>query len=79
VLAIYIIIQQIEAHAIYPLVVKRVVGVPPLLVIIALVAGAQLAGLVGAILAIPLSVVLMEFIDDYERRRRMQMLAGEDK
>lgn len=79
VLAIYIIIQQIEAHAIYPLVVKRIVGVPPLLVIIALVAGAELAGFVGAILAVPLSVVLMEFIEDAERRKKMQMLATEEK
>lgn len=78
VLAIYIIIQQIEAHAIYPLVVKRIIGVPPLLVIISLVAGAELAGLVGAILAVPLSVVIMEFVDDIERKRKVEMLANEE-
>lgn len=70
VVAAYIIIQQIEAHFIYPLVVKKVVGVPPLLVIIALVAGAQLAGLVGVILSIPISVALVEFMDDLDRRKR---------
>lgn len=70
VLAIYIVIQQIESHLVYPLVVRKVIGVPPLLVIIALVAGAQLAGFVGALLAVPLSVSLMEFIDDVERKKR---------
>ncbi len=70
VIAIYVVIQQIEAHVLYPLVVKKVIGVPPLLVIIALVAGAQLAGLVGALLAVPLSVALMEFIDDVEKKKR---------
>jgi predicted PurR-regulated permease PerM len=70
VIAVYVVIQQIESHLVYPLVVKKVIGVPPLLVIIALVAGAQLAGLVGALLAVPISVALMEFIDDVERKKR---------
>ncbi len=70
VVAAYIIIQQIEAHFIYPLVVKKVVGVPPLLVIIALVAGAELAGFIGIILSVPISVALVEFIDDLDRRKR---------
>jgi predicted PurR-regulated permease PerM len=70
VIAIYLFIQQIEAHLVYPLVVKKIIGVPPLLVIIALVAGAELAGFVGALLAIPVAVGLMEFIDDVERKKR---------
>jgi predicted PurR-regulated permease PerM len=70
VVAAYIIIQQIEAHFIYPLVVKKVVGVPPLLVIIALVAGAELAGFLGVLLSVPISVALVEFMDDVDRRKR---------
>lgn len=67
---LYLIIQQFEANLIYPLVVKKIVGVPPLLVILALVAGAELAGLLGALLAVPISVALMEFIEDVEKRKR---------
>lgn len=70
VVAAYIIIQQIEAHFIYPLVVKKVVGVPPLLVIIALVAGAELAGFLGILLSIPIAVALVEFMDDVDRRKK---------
>ncbi|HEY1037677.1 MAG TPA: AI-2E family transporter [Candidatus Paceibacterota bacterium] len=77
VIAIYVVIQQIEAHILYPLVVKKVIGIPPLLVIIALVAGAQLAGLVGVLLAVPLSVALMEFINDVEKRKRF-VVEGEE-
>ncbi len=78
VIAVYVVIQQIEAHLVYPLVVKKVIGVPPLLVIISLVAGAQLAGLVGALLAVPLSVALMEFIDDVERKKRFVETGAEE-
>lgn len=55
VIALYIIFQQFENHLIYPLVVTRVVGVPPLLVILALIGGAQLAGFLGVILSVPTS------------------------
>lgn len=66
----YLIIQQFENHLIYPLVVKKIVGVPPLLVILALIVGAQIAGFWGIVLAVPLSAVLMELIGDIEKRKR---------
>src|SRR3989338_5504577 len=50
--ALYIIAQQFENHLIYPLVVTRVVGVPPLLVILALIVGAKLAGFLGILLSV---------------------------
>jgi len=67
---IYIIIQQFENHLIYPLVVNKVVGVPVLLVILALIVGAQLAGFLGLILAVPLATVLMEFTNDIRKRNK---------
>ncbi|MEI6042192.1 MAG: AI-2E family transporter [bacterium] len=70
ILGLYFVVQQLEAHVVYPLVVKKLIGVPPLLVIISLVAGAELAGIVGALLAVPVSVALMEYIDDVERRKK---------
>ncbi len=69
VIGLYLIVQQFEAHIIYPLVVKKIVGVPPLLVIIALIIGAKLAGLIGIILSVPLSVGLMEYLDDVGKRK----------
>ena len=67
---LYIIIQQFENHLIYPLVVHKVVGVPALLVILALIVGGQLAGFLGIILAAPMAAVLMEFTSDIEKRNK---------
>ena len=60
---------KFENHLIYPLVVKKVVGVPPLLVIIALIIGAQLAGFLGIILSVPVAAAIREFVSDLERDR----------
>lgn len=67
--ALYVIAQQFENHLIYPLVVTRVVGVPPLLVILALIAGAQLAGFLGIILSVPAAATLQELVKDMESGR----------
>jgi len=67
---LYLIVNQFEAHLIYPLVVKKIVGVPPLLVIVAMVVGSELAGFLGVILAIPLAAILQEFVSDLDKGRR---------
>lgn len=68
-IALYIIIQQFENHLIYPVVVRKVVGVPPIMVIIALLIGAKLAGFMGLILSVPLAAALMELVNDLEKRK----------
>lgn len=64
---LYIIIHQFENQLIYPLVVKKVVGVSPIVSILALAMGWQLAGFVGLILSVPLAAVVIEFFDDFEK------------
>ena len=64
---LYIIVHQFENQLIYPLVVKKVVGVSPVVSIIALAAGWQLAGFVGLVLAVPISAVITEFMSDFEK------------
>jgi len=66
---IYAIAQQFENHLISPLVVTSVIGVPPLLVILALVAGAELAGFLGVLLAIPIAATIQELARDIESGR----------
>ena len=63
---LFIIVQQFENNLIHPLVVNQVVGVPPIIVILAVVIGAALAGLLGAIMAVPIAAALMEFARDVE-------------
>lgn len=55
--ALYFIIQQVENHAIVPFVMRRSVGLSPLITIVALMVGAKLAGIVGAVLAVPFVLV----------------------
>jgi predicted PurR-regulated permease PerM len=71
VVILYIIIYQFESNLIYPLVVRKIVGISPIVVVLALFIGARLAGVLGAILAVPLAAALMEFIGDIEKRRHV--------
>ncbi len=70
VIALYVIFQQFENHLIYPLVVTRVVGVPPLLVILALIVGFELAGFLGILLSVPAAATIQELVTDLEASRR---------
>ena len=56
--ATFLIVQQLENHLIVPVVMSRVVGVRPPIIIISLLIGAQLAGITGVFLAIPIIVVI---------------------
>lgn len=64
VLAAYIVIQQFENHVITPQVMRKAVGLNPVAVILALLIGAKLGGVLGAILAIPVTTALSVFIKD---------------
>ena len=69
----FVILQQLESHLIYPLVVKKVVGVAPLLVILALVAGSQLAGFIGILLSVPIAAAIQEFVSDVQRSKEREL------
>jgi len=67
---LYLIIQQFENHLIFPLVVKKVTGLPAIFVIISLIIGAKLAGFLGVILSVPIATAIMEFISDIESENK---------
>ncbi len=67
---LFFVIQQIENHALVPFIMSRAVGLDPVMVVIALLAGSQLGGLVGAVLAVPAMIIIQEFIDDWTLRKR---------
>ncbi len=54
----YFVVQQLENHLIVPQVMGRAVGLNPLVVILAIAVGSRLLGIMGALLAVPLTVVL---------------------
>ncbi len=69
----FVIINLLQSNLVYPLVVKKVVGVPPLLVIIALIAGGQIAGFLGVLLAVPLAAALSELISDIQKSKEREL------
>jgi predicted PurR-regulated permease PerM len=48
---------------------NKMVGVPSVIVIIALIIGAKFAGIWGIILSVPLASIFMEFIGDMEKEK----------
>jgi predicted PurR-regulated permease PerM len=56
--ALYFLVQQVENHIIVPQVIKKEVGMNPLITILSLIAGFRLGGVLGAILAVPFLILL---------------------
>jgi predicted PurR-regulated permease PerM len=74
VVAIFVVVlQQVEGNVVVPRVMRSAVGLTPLTVILALMAGATLAGPLGAVLAIPIAaaiqVVLAELVSQRDEER----------
>lgn len=65
----YVVIQQLEANLLHPVIVGRSVELHPLVVVVAVSAGAILAGVVGAFLAVPLAAVAGALLS-YARERQ---------
>jgi len=66
----FIIIQQIEGNILSPVLTKKFIGLPPVLVLISLMVGAKLWGFMGALLAIPVAGILFEFFKDFLKKRK---------
>lgn len=67
VLVLYLVIANVEANIVYPKVVGDIVGLHPLVIIVALFIGAEARGVMGALLAVPFTVVLQVLFDQFYR------------
>lgn len=63
----YIIIHQFEIFLFTPLIIKHVVGLSPVVIILSALIGYELGGFWGVLLAIPVAVVVMEYLSDLEK------------
>lgn len=70
VLALYFIINQLEGNLIVPTVMKRAVGFSPLVTLIALMIGGKIAGITGALLAVPLVVILQAILQEISAEKK---------
>lgn len=55
--AIYIIIQQLENAVIVPIIMKRAVGLSPIMTLLSLLIGAKIGGVLGVLLSIPILII----------------------
>jgi len=65
----YTLVQQLENYFLQPLVIKKVIGVPPLVVLLSVIMGGTLAGFWGVVLAIPVAVSVLEYMGDIEKKK----------
>jgi predicted PurR-regulated permease PerM len=70
VIAFFIVYQQVENHILQPVVYGRTVQLSPLAVLISVLIGAELAGVLGALAAIPVAGTLQVIFLDWLRHRR---------
>ena len=77
VILLYFVIQQLESHLIVPTVMRKTIGLNPLVVIIALLIGVKLGGILGLFLAVPVASVLVELVVDLDKNKRKGALLHE--
>lgn len=65
----FVVIHQIENHALVPLLVGRSVGLHPVVVIMALLVGLEIGGLMGALVSVPAVVLLQEVIEVWSGKK----------
>jgi predicted PurR-regulated permease PerM len=67
VLVLEVVVANVESHVLYPKVVGDAVGLHPLSIILALFIGAEAKGIMGALIAVPVAVVLQVVFDRFYR------------
>ena len=75
----FLIYQQLQDRVIQPLLYKNAVQIHPVIAIIAILVGAQLLGILGALLAIPIAASLGVLIDEAARYQREHADTADDQ
>jgi predicted PurR-regulated permease PerM len=70
----FVVYQQLENHVLQPLVYNRTVSLSPLAILVSVLVGAELAGVLGALAAIPVAGAIQVLIVDFLRARRERVI-----
>ena len=79
VVVFFVVYQQLENHLLQPTIYGRTVQLTPLAVLIAVLIGAEIAGVLGALAAIPVAGSLQVVLVDWWRHRRRVELPGPER
>ncbi|OIO17589.1 hypothetical protein AUJ29_01145 [Candidatus Kuenenbacteria bacterium CG1_02_38_13] len=66
---LYLIIQQLENNIIVPKVMQKMVGLNPIIVIMAILVGAKIGGVVGALLGVPVAAAVGVYVSDFLKEK----------
>lgn len=69
-ISLYFVIQQLENNLIVPLVMKKIVGLNPIVTLMALMIGGKVAGVLGVLLSVPLMLFLETILIEMVKTRR---------
>lgn len=69
VLVFYVAVQQLENHLLVPVVLGKTTGLNPVVVLISLLIGNQLAGISGMILSVPIATIIVEMLEDLAKHK----------
>ena len=68
-LILFIVVQQLENQLLVPAVTKFTTDLSPVVILVALMVGAQVFGLIGLILAIPAAVLFQQLLEDWSQSK----------
>jgi len=70
ILSAFLLIQLIENSLLTPILMKKMIDLPPVLVLLALLVGSQIFGFLGTIFAVPVFGIIYEFLKEFLEKRR---------
>ncbi|MCL4399965.1 AI-2E family transporter [Patescibacteria group bacterium] len=69
----FILVQQLENHVLVPLLVGKSMRVHPVIVLVSVIAGGEIAGITGIILSVPIAVLAQEIFDYLAERKSKKL------
>lgn len=81
ILALYVliallVIQEIDNKALTPLLMKKFMDLPPVLVLVSLLVGGVIFGFLGTVFAVPVSGIIYEFLKEFLEKRKEESLTS---
>jgi predicted PurR-regulated permease PerM len=71
VIIFYILVQQLENNLVVPKLMAKAVGLPPAIIIIAILVGGKLLGVIGALLAVPVAAIAYVIFEEWGTIRQI--------
>jgi predicted PurR-regulated permease PerM len=65
---LYLGIQQFENHVLVPQVMKRTIGLSPVIIIFSLLVGAKLLGILGVLIAVPVAAMIALVVEEIKKK-----------